>query len=113
MVNRADVVWVDFGKPKGSEPGFIRPALVVSSDRFNRSRIATVIVAPITSNITLAQAPGNVALKTGDADLPKPSVVNVSQLHVVDRSRLSSTIGTLPTHLMKSVDSGIRLVLNV
>lgn len=111
MVMRGDIVWVDFGKPKGSEPAYIRPALVVSSDRFNRSRISTIIVAPLTSNLKLGQAPGNVTLEASDTNLPKASVVNVSQLQVIDRSRLAQAVGKLPTHHLKSVESGIRLVL--
>ena len=105
--------WVDFGVPLGSEPGYRRPALVVSSDRFNRSRIATVIVTAITSNQLLADAPGNVSLAPGDGGLPKPSVVNVSQTLVVDRARLIGRAGVRPPATMRAVDDGLRLALSL
>ena len=103
--------WVDFGEPIGSEPAYRRPALIVSSDRFNRSRIATVIVAPLTSNLRLTDAPGNVAIGAGEGGLEKDSVVNVSQTMVVDRRRLLATTGSLTTRSMRSVDDGLRLAL--
>lgn len=111
VVERGDVWWVDFGEPVGSEPGYRRPALVVSSDRFNRSRIRTVIVSAITSNLRLAAAPGNVKVASGTANLPKECVVNVSQTLVIDRERLAERIGTTPLSVMRSVDDGLRLVL--
>lgn len=113
MVSRGQVWWTDFGDPVGSEPGYRRPALVVSSDRFNKSRIATVIVVAITSNLRLGRAPGNVELTAGDANLPKDCIVNVSQLMVVDRSRLDEPIGSLPQSLRRAVDDGLRLVLHL
>jgi mRNA interferase MazF len=113
VVERGDVWWVDFGEPLGSEPGYRRPALIVSSDRFNRSRIATVIVSAVTSNLRLAAAPGNVELAAGTAGLPKDCVVNVSQTLVVDRARLTEPIGTLAFHIMRRVDDGLRLVFAV
>ncbi len=111
MVARGEVWWADFGEPFGSEPGYERPVLVVSSDRYNRSRIGTVIVTALTSNMRLAAAPGNVELEQGDAGLPKGCVVNVSQTLVVDRLRMVRAIGVLPRHLMNRVDAGLRLVL--
>ena len=113
MVNRGDVWWVDFGEPFGSEPGFLRPAAVVSSDRFNRSRIATVVVVAITSNLRLGEAPGNVRLDRGTAGLGKESVVKVSQTMVVDRRRLSESSGGLDRVTMRAVDAGLRLVLSL
>ena len=100
---------MDFGEPLGSEPGYRRPALVVSSDRFNRPRIATVVVLPVTSNLRLASGPGNVELERGEAGLSKASVINVSQVVVVDRSRFDQRIGSLPTGVMVRVDAGLRL----
>jgi mRNA interferase MazF len=105
------VWWADFGEPLGSEPGYRRPAVVVSSDRFNRSRIATVIVTAVTSNVRLAAAPGNVALAAGAAGLSKESAVNVSQVLVIDRVRLTDLIGSLDQTAMQAVDDGLRLVL--
>lgn len=113
VVARGEVWWVDFGEPPGSEPGYRRPALVVSSDRFNRSRIATVIVAAITSNRRLGDMPGNIALPRGEAGLAKPSVVDVSQLLVVGRRRLTEQAGSLPAVAMRQIDDGLRLVLGL
>jgi mRNA interferase MazF len=111
VVNRGEVWWADFGEPMGSEPGFVRPVIVVSSDRFNDSRIATVLVTEVTNNLRLAAAPGNVELAAGDGGLPKDCVANVSQTLVVDRSRLGRKLGTLPSHLLLRVDEGLRLLL--
>ncbi len=105
--------WVDFGEPLGSEPGYRRPAVVVSSDRFNASRIQTVMVAIVTSNLRLADAPGNVELPSGAGGLPKPSVVNVSQTFVIDRDRLVEPVGELDSITMQQVSSGLRLVLDL
>ncbi|MGN6722498.1 MAG: type II toxin-antitoxin system PemK/MazF family toxin, partial [Marmoricola sp.] len=85
----------------------------VSSDRFNRSRISTVIVTAITSNLRLSAAPGNVELEAGDARLSKDCVVNVSQTMMVDRTRLVEASGHLETGLMRRVDEGLRLVLGL
>ncbi|MGQ0623590.1 MAG: type II toxin-antitoxin system PemK/MazF family toxin [Sporichthyaceae bacterium] len=111
VVSRGELWWVDFAAPAGSGPGYRRPALVVSSDRFNRSRIATVIVAAVTSNLRLAQAPGNVSLPHGL--LPKASVINVSQLLTVDRTLLDSHIATAPPASVRAVEAGLRLVLGL
>ena len=111
VVNRADVWWADFGERFGSETAYRRPALVVSSDRFNRSRIATVIIVAITSNLHRGSVPGNVALEAGAAGLPRASVVNVSQVMVVDRRRLFERAGALDAASMRMVDAGLRLAL--
>jgi len=102
---------VDFGQPFGSEPGYRRPALVVQSDPFNQSAIQTVILIPLTRSLELAAAPGNVRCPARDSGLPKPSVVNVSQLTVADKRRLLEKAGTLPGRVMKEVEEGMRLVL--
>lgn len=99
MVARGELWWVDFGAP--ASPGYRRPAVVVSSDRFNRSRIATVIVTAVTSNLRLAEAPGNVALPQETTGLDRPSVANVSQLLTVDRAVLDNRIGALPRALCR------------
>jgi mRNA interferase MazF len=113
MVSRGEVWWIDFGDPVGSAPGYRRPGLLVSSDRFNRSRISTVIVAAITSNQRLAAAPGNVALPSGTAELPMPSVVNVSHVLTIDRALLGQRIGRLGRERLVEVDRGLRLVLSL
>jgi mRNA interferase MazF len=104
---------VDFGDPVGSAPAYRRPAAVVSSDRFNRSKVATVIVAAVTSNLKLADAPGNVALMPADSGLSKPSVVNVTQLLSIDRDVLGTRIGLLGSVKVRALDEGLRLVLGV
>jgi len=109
VVVRGDMWWIDFGDPVGSASGYRRPGVVVSSDRFNRSRLATVIVAAITSNLRLATAPGNVMLP--DELLPKPSVVNVTQLLAIDRQLLDHRIAALPAAEVRALDQGLRLVL--
>jgi len=113
VVRRGELWWVDFGDPAGSAPAYRRPAAVVSSDRFNRSKIATVIVAAVTSNLKLADAPGNVALMPADSGLPKSSVVNVTQLLSIDRDVLQTRIGLLRSVKVRALDEGLRLVLGV
>ncbi len=110
VVARGEVWWVDFGEPVGSEPAYVRPGIVVSSDRFNRSRLATVLITAVTSNLRLGALPGNVEVRAGVADLPKASVMNVTQTMVVDRSRLTSLIGVLPSPIVRQLDDGLRLV---
>ena len=112
-MTRGDVWWIDFGDPVGSAPGYRRPGLLVSSDRFNRSRISTVIVAAITSNQRLAAAPGNVALPSGTAGLPMASVVNVSQVLTIDRALLGERIGRLGREWLIEIEHGLRLVLSL
>jgi mRNA interferase MazF len=111
VVEQGDVVWVDLGSPRGSEPGGRRPAVVLQHDRFNRSRIATVVVAAITSNLKLGQAPGNVRLRKGEAGLSRPSVVNVSQIATLDRDSLKAKSGHLSRTRLLEVWEGVRLVL--
>jgi mRNA interferase MazF len=113
MVRRGELWWVDFADPVGSAPGYRRPAAVVSSDRFNRSRLATVIVAAVTSNLRLAEAPGNVLLNKKNTGLPQDSVVNVSQILSIDRALLDEQIGTLNTVHLRALDDGLRLVLSL
>ncbi|MGH9324576.1 MAG: type II toxin-antitoxin system PemK/MazF family toxin [Vicinamibacteria bacterium] len=110
-MNRGDVWWVDFGQPFGSEPGYRRPVVVMQSDPFNRSRIDTVIVVPMSSNVQLAAAPGNVLCRSKHTGLRKPSVANVSQLAVIDRRRLQEKVGAIPAQLMSQLEDGVRLVL--
>ena len=108
-MRQGEVYWIRFGG-EGSEPAGRRPAVVVQDDRFNRSAIATTIVAAVTSNLRLAAAPGNVRLRRGEANLPRASVVNVSQLRTIDRSRLQDRIGALPLGRVREVLEGLALV---
>ena len=110
-MKRGEVWWADLPSPVGSGPGYKRPVLVVQANPFNASRIATVIVATITSNLALAEAPGNVRIGKTDSGLQLPSVVNVSQLITLDRSILSNKVKSLPGAVMDKIDSGLKLVL--
>jgi mRNA interferase MazF len=112
-IRRGEIWWADLAKPRRSEPGYRRPVLVVQADSFNRSRIQTAIVAAITSDLELADMPGNVLLPARSTGLPRDSVVNVSQLLTLDRSFLTERAGTLPPRLQGSVDEGLRLVLEL
>ncbi len=84
VINQGDIYWVDLGEPSGSEPGYKHPHVVIQNNLFNRSQIRTVVVLALTSNLKRAVAPGNVLLDKGEANLSKPSVVNVSQVFTVD-----------------------------
>ncbi|HEY4574414.1 MAG TPA: type II toxin-antitoxin system PemK/MazF family toxin [Thermoanaerobaculia bacterium] len=110
MIRQGEVYWLHFGAPEGSEPAGRRPALVVQYDRFNRSAISTIVVAAVTSNLRLAAMPGNVRLRRGEAGLSRPSVVNVSQLRTVDRSRLGDRVGVLGPARLKEVLQGLVLL---
>ena len=110
-VRQGEVYWMDFGPAGGSGPAERHPCVVVQGDIFNRSRIATTVVCLITSNLDRLRAPGNVALRKGDANLPKPSVVNVSQVLTVDKSDLENRIGRLPASTMEVVRNGLHLLL--
>ncbi len=112
-VHRGQIWWADLPDPRRSEPGYRRPVLVVQADAFNRSRIHTVIVAIVSSNLALADAPGNVLLPAQTTGLPRDSVVNVSQLLMLDRSFLTKSVGALPARTLQTVDEGLRLVLQL
>lgn len=112
-MTRGEIWWADLPDPRGSEPGFRRPVLVIQADAFNRSQIKTVVVAVISSNLRLAGAPGNVLLPPQISGLPRDSVVNVSQLLSLDRSFFTEHVGTLPQRLQESVDEGLRVILEL
>ena len=112
-MHRGEIWWASLPDPKGSGPGYRRPVLIVQDDEFNRSRISTVIVAVLTSNVALAPAPGNVLLKARRAGLPKDSVVNVSQLITIDKRFLADKVKTLNSPTMAEVDEGLRLILAI
>ena len=111
-IRQGDVYWIDFGPPKGSSPADRHPCVVVRSDNFNQSLISTTVVCPITSNLRHAQAPGNVALKKGDAHLPKAGVVNVSQVATIDKADLVERIGKLGPATIDLIRSGLQLLFD-
>ena len=104
---------MDLPEADDSSPSGTRPALVIQSKAFNRSRIQTVVIAVITSNVALAAAPGNVGMSARESGLPRSSVVNVSQLFTVDRQALRKRAGRLPASAMIAVDQGLRAVLEL
>lgn len=110
-MKRGEIWWASLQKPVGSEPGYRRPVLIIQADAFNHSRINTVIAAVITSNLRLAQAPGNVRLSKRASGLKKESVVNVTQLITLDKSFLSEQVGHITSSKQREVDEGLRLVL--
>ncbi len=111
VIRQGEIFWVDLGDPAGSEPGYRRPYVVIQNNVFNRSHIRTVVVCALTSNLKRAAAPGNVLLEAGEANLPKQSVVNVSQIVTVDKARLGERIGTLSDHRVRQILDGLRLLL--
>ena len=110
MIQQGDIFWVNLKEPSGSEPGYRHPHVVIQNNLFNRSRINTVVICALTSNLKRAEAPGNVLLDKGEANLSKKSVVNISQIFTVNKSDLSEKIGTLSKELLKQVLEGIKLL---
>lgn len=111
MIRQGDVFWLDLDSPRGSEPGFRRPCVVVQNNLLNRSRIHTVVVCGVTSNLRRASAPGNVLLEAGEGNLTKRSVVNVSQIFTVDREYFEEPAGSLSRERLEEVLAGIRFVI--
>jgi mRNA interferase MazF len=110
-VYRGEIWWANLPDPLGSEPGYRRPVLIIQDDTFTQSRINTIIVVIITSNIRLAESPGNVLLPSQATGLLKDSVANVSQILTVDKTFLVECVGPLPESLLEEVDEGLRAVL--
>lgn len=111
VINQGDVYWVEVDEPTGSGPGYTHPHVVVQNNLYNQSKIRTVIVCVLTSILKYADVPGNVLLKKGEANLPKASVINVSQLLTVDKTQLGEYIGTLSTKRVGEILDGISLFL--
>lgn len=114
VIAHGDVVWVDFGEPRGSEPAKVRPAIVMQEDWLLATEISTVLVVPLTSNLALESFPGNVRISTDASSLDKDSVAVVSQLGPVSREFLNPyPAGTLPAYVLSKVAAGIRLVTGI
>lgn len=111
VISQGDVFWAELPEPSGSGPGFRRPVLVVQGDALNRSRIATVVCVPLTSNLRWAEAPGNVILRKKSTGLPKDSVANVSQIVSVDRMLLTERAGRIARRQLDLVLIGIDIML--
>ena len=112
-MKRGDIWWANLGVPHGSAPGKRLPVLIVQSDQFNASRISTVIVASITSNLLLGDSPGNVRLPVKVSKLKKASVINVSQIVALDKSMLTEKISSVSGKTMNEVNAGLRLVFQL
>jgi mRNA interferase MazF len=110
-MRRGEIWWASLSDPVGSGPGFRRPVLVVQSDDFNESAIRTMICAVVTSNLHLADAPGNIRLPRRVSGLARESVVNVSQLITLDKRLLTARVGRLASETLRNVDAGMRLAL--
>ena len=113
VINQGDIYWIELDEPTGSESGYSHPHVVVQNNVFNASRINTVIVCALTSNIKRAEAPGNVLLEKGEANLSKQSVVLVSQIFTVDKTQLGEFIGTLSERRVKQIIEGIYLMTEI
>jgi mRNA interferase MazF len=113
VIRRGDIWWAELPEPSGSTPGYRRPVIIVQDDAFNESRIATVIVVVVTSSLRLAAAPGNVWLSAQESGLPRDSVINLSQIITVNKSDLTSYIGSVASQTLGKIDSGLRLVLDL
>ncbi len=111
MIQRGQIWWVDFAEPRGSAPGYRHPALVLQRDEVNRSRLATVVVCVLTSNVALGRAPGNTLLPKRLTGLAQDSVANASQIATIDRGDLEDFVSALPHALMDRVDEGLRWFL--
>lgn len=112
-MRRGEIWWASLPPPHGSELGYRRPILIVQCNSFNESRINTIIVAAITSNLRLADAPGNVLLGTGESLLSRESVINVSQVLTVDKSFLTERVSRLRPETLEMVDAGLKLALGL
>lgn len=113
MIQRGEIWWASLPEPQGSEPGYRRPLVIVQSDSFNRSGIRTIIGVALTTNLRLADLPGNVLLDSRRTGLSKDCVANVSQVITADRTALTERVGALPVRLLEKIDEGLRLVLDL
>ena len=111
VINQGDLYWVELGEPDGSEPGYTHPHVVIQNNVINQSRINTVIVCALTSNTRRASSPGNVLLETGEANLPKQSVVLVSQIFTVDKQQLGEYIGALSKRRVNQILAAVQMLL--
>lgn len=110
-MERGSIWWAELAEPRGAEPGYRRPVLVVQADAFNRSRIATVIAVALSSNLDLLDAPGNVLIPAKASSLARDSVANVSQVVTIDRDYLTDQVGKVSGATLKAIADGLRLVL--
>ena len=110
---RGELWWADFGIPFGSEPGYKRPVLIIQNDFFNNSKINTTIVIPLTTNLILADAPGNILITKRESKLKKDSVITISQIEVIDRQRLIEKITKLDRTIIEKTENNILFILGI
>lgn len=113
VVKRGEIWWASLATPRGSEPGFRRPVIIVSANDFNDSQIQTVLVAVVSSNLKLAHAPGNISLPKAASKLKKDSVINVSQVLTLDKKFLQKKVAKITSKYQKELDNGLRLVMSL
>jgi len=112
VIRQGDVFWLELPAPEGSEPGYRHPHVVVQNDVFNSSKINTVVVCAVISNMDRGKSPGNVVLRKGEANLPKASVVNITQVITVNKSDIKEKIGTLTKRRINEIIAGIKLLVD-
>jgi len=112
-MTRGEFWWADFGIPFGSEPGYKRPVLIIQNDFFNRSKINTTIVIPLTTNLMLADAPGNILITKNESKLKRDSVITLSQIEVIDRRRLIEKITKIDRATMEKIENNILFILGI
>ncbi|MDR0483116.1 MAG: type II toxin-antitoxin system PemK/MazF family toxin [Cellulomonadaceae bacterium] len=112
-LTRGDVVWIDFGEPRGSAPAYRRPAVVIQSDLYNQSRIATTVVCAITSNTALARFSDNVFVPADTSGLGRDSVIVVSQVYTVDKGAVEYPVGAVPSYILDQAEAGLKSVLSL
>jgi len=113
LLERGNIYWADIVTPRGSEPGYRRPIVIISANGFNTSRIGTVLAVAITSNTKLSNAPGNIFLSSEDSGLPKDSIINISQILTLDKSYIGEQITKLPRVVINDLENSLRLVLDL
>lgn len=111
VIEQGDIYWIDLGEPSGSEPGYRHPHIVIQNNVFNASKISTTVVCSLTTNVKRADAPGNVQLNKGEANLSKDCVVNVSQIFTVNKSELIDKIGQVSKKRFSEILKGIKLLI--
>lgn len=111
VIKQGEIYWVDLGEPSGSEPGYRHPHIVIQNNLFNSSKINTVVMCSLTSNLKRGLSPGNVVLKKGEADLPQKSVVNITQIYTVNKNDLCEKIGQVNSERIKEIILGIQLLI--
>jgi mRNA interferase MazF len=110
-IKQGDIFWIDFGEPKGSAPGYRHPCVVIQNNVFNQSKIASVVVCALTSNLKRVKAPGNVLIRKGEGNITKDSVVNISQIATVNKTDLVEKIGSLSTLKIADIIDGVKLLI--